>query len=182
MSATGKGGGARSRPSGDPIGRIVAAVCAAVALMGGAVLIFLVGMSVVSIVGRKILAAPVPGDVEILQMGAAMASSAFFAHCHVRGQHVKVDFFTAVLPVRWVHALDAIGSVLVAAVGALVAARTWAGAMSVRDAGETSAILALPVWVTQALMVPGFALLAVAGVYMAAWHIRRMAEGTGASR
>ena len=34
------------------------------------------------------------------------------------------------------------------------------------------AILALPVWLSQALMVPGFALLALAGFYMA-WRFLR---------
>ena len=36
-------------------------------------------MSIVSISGRKLFSAPVPGDVEMLQMCAAFASSSFFA-------------------------------------------------------------------------------------------------------
>ena len=84
-------------------------------------------MSLVSIVGRKLFAAPVPGDVELLQMCAAFASSAFFAYCHLANGDVKVDFFTHNLAPRTVARLDAIGSFLVGAFGALLAWRTAVG-------------------------------------------------------
>jgi hypothetical protein len=44
-------------------------------------------------------------------------------------------------------------------------------------AGETSMILGVPLWIGQSLMVPGFALLALAGGYMAVWHGRQAAGG-----
>jgi hypothetical protein len=80
-------------------------------------------MSIVSISGRKIASAPVPGDVELLQLCAAFASSSFFAWCHLNQGDVKVDFFTEHLAERWVHVLDALGSLLVAA-----SVRCWPGA------------------------------------------------------
>ena len=49
--------------------------------------------------------------------------------------------------------------------------------MTVKEAGETSMILAWPVWIPQALMVPGFALLAVAGIYMFVHQLRMAAKG-----
>jgi len=42
----------------------------------------------------------------------------------------------------------------------------------VRLYGETSTILAWPVWIPQILMVPGFVLLAASGFYMAALSLR----------
>jgi len=48
-----------------------------------------------------------------------------------------------------------------------------------REVGETSAILGWPVWVAQILMVPGFVLLALAGLYMA---MRRLAVALGVMR
>ena len=59
--------------------------------------------------------------------------------------------------------------------GAIIAWRTGAGALSLKEVGETSAILAWPVWVAQALMVPGFIVLAVAGFYMML-HLIRVAR------
>lgn len=140
----------------------------AFAVAGGLVFVALVAMEIVSIVGRKLWAWSVPGDVELLEMCAAFASATFFAYCHLAGGDVKVDFFTHNLPPRVVAALDAFGSFLVAAFGALIAWRTAAGAMSVHESGVTSAILGIPVWIAQGLMVPSFVLLAVAGAYRCA--------------
>jgi TRAP-type C4-dicarboxylate transport system permease small subunit len=152
-----------------PAGRALLALSKYVAMGGGLVFVFLVAMEIVSIVGRKLFSAPVPGDVEILQMCAAFASAAFFAYCHLIGGDVKVDFFTHNIAPHRVALLDAVGSLLVGVFGALIAWRTWAGAMSLKDAGVTSAVLGWPQWVSQALMVPSFMLLALAGLYMA-WH------------
>src|SRR6476620_5167260 len=138
----------------------------------GAVFVALVAMEIVSIVGRKLFAAPVPGDVEILQMCAAFASATFFAYCHLTGGDIKVDFFTHNIRSHRVALLDAIGSLLVGVFGALLAWRTGAGALVLKEVGETSAILGWPVWVAQALMVPGFLLLAIAGFYLAAHRLR----------
>jgi len=162
-------------PGGDgfgPWGRRLLALSRHVAIAGGLVFVGLVVMSIASIVGRKLFAAPVPGDVELLQMCAAFASSAFFAYCHLVRGDVKVDFFTHNLAPRKVAGLDAVGSLLVGLFGSLIAWRTAVGALAVRDVGETSAVLGWPVWVAQALMVPGFVLLAAAGFYMSVQLLR----------
>ncbi|HOM14134.1 MAG TPA: TRAP transporter small permease [Rubrivivax sp.] len=155
-----------------PAGRVLLAVSKTLAVVGGLVFVALVAMSIVSITGRKLFAAPLPGDVEVLQMCAAVASACFFAYCHLANGDVKVDFFTHNLSTAKVAAMDAFGSLLVGLFGALLAWRTAAGAWAVQEAGETSAILGWPVWLAQALMVPGFALLAAAGFYMAGVRLR----------
>jgi TRAP-type C4-dicarboxylate transport system permease small subunit len=154
-------------------GQLLLAACKVAAIAGAAVFTALVVMSIVSITGRKIWSTPVPGDVELLQVCSAFAAASFFAYCHLSRGDVKVDFFTDRLPLRGVHALDAVGSLLVGLFGALIAWRTGAGAAMLANAGETSMILGLPLWWGQALMVPGFALLALAGFYMCVWHVRR---------
>ncbi|MEI8323860.1 MAG: TRAP transporter small permease [Betaproteobacteria bacterium] len=148
-------------------GRALAATAKWFAYGGGLVFVGLVAMSIVSIVGRKLVGIPVPGDVEVLQMLAAVASASFFAQCHLHHGDVKVDFFTAWLSREGRGFLDTVGSSLVGVVGALLAWRTLAGAISLREAGEVSAILGWPVWLAQLSMVPSFALLALAGFYMA---------------
>ena len=157
-----------------PVGRTLLKVAKVFAIAGGLLFVALVIMSVVSIVGRKLFAFVVPGDVEILQMAAAVAASTFFAYCHLMHGDVKVDFFTHNWSPRKVALLDAISSLLMMAFGVLLAWRTGVGALSLREVGETSAILAWPVWVAQALMVPSFVLLSVAGLYNAV-HLLRLA-------
>lgn len=164
-----------------PFGRALLLASKVAACAGALVFTGLVAMSIVSITGRKLYSAPVPGDVELLQVCAAFAASGFFAYCHLNRGDVKVDFFTERLPERIVHALDAAGSLLVGLFGALIAWRTAAGAQMVHDNGETTMILGLPLWVGQALMVPGFVLLALAGLYMCAWHLQRVGRAAPAA-
>lgn len=162
-----------------PGGRALLAACKYVAIAGGLAFVGIVAMSIVSITGRKLFSWPVPGDVEVLQMCAAAASACFFAYCHMVNGDVKVDFFTHNLSPRAVALLDAGGSLLVGLFGTLIAWRSAAGALSVREVGETSAILGVPVWIAQALMVPGFVLLAAAGYYMALHLFRRSVRVKG---
>jgi len=159
-------------PAFGPGGRALLAASKYLAIAGGLVFVALVIMSIVSITGRKVFSWPVPGDVEVLQMCAAFASSCFFAYCHLINGDVKVDFFTHNMARRKVEAMDAFGSLLVGLFGALIAWRTLAGAIGIKDVGETSAILGWPVWIAQGLMVPGFLLLAAAGFYTFMRHLR----------
>lgn len=154
------------------VGRSLRWLCQVFAIAGSLVFLAIVVMSVVSITGRKLFSSPVPGDVEMLQMCAAFASASFFAWCHLSGGDVKVDFFTARFSPRVVHGLDVFGSLLVALFGALIAWRTAAGALMVKEAGEQSMLLDWPLWIPQAAMVPGFVLLACAGAYRAWQHVR----------
>jgi len=167
-------------PGFGPLGYRLLALSRALALLGGLVFVLLVAMSIVSIVGRKLAAAPVPGDVELLQMSAAFACACFFAYCHLISGDVKVDFFTARASARTVHRLDAAGSLLFGLMGAALAWRGSAGMLAVKESGETSVILGWPVWVAQALMIPGFVLMALAGLYMVGAHLRT--PSTGAER
>ncbi|HEX7386220.1 MAG TPA: TRAP transporter small permease [Castellaniella sp.] len=155
-----------------PAGRLLMGVSKFYAAVGGLAFVALVIMSLISIVGRKLFAAPVPGDMEILMMVAATASATFFAYCHLDGGDVKIDFFTAHAGPRVVHGLDALGSLLVGLFGLLVAWRSWVGAMSLMDSGETSTVLGWPVWLAQAGMVPGFVLMGLAGLYMSFLHLQ----------
>jgi TRAP-type C4-dicarboxylate transport system permease small subunit len=163
-------------PPFGPFGRALLFLCKSGAVIGGLVFVALVVMEIVSIVGRKLVAMPVPGDMEVLQMCSAFAASTFFAYCHLNHGDVKVDFFTHNWSPAKVAWLDAMGSLLLALFAALIAWRTAAGAWTLKEAGETSAILDWPLWLTQMSMVPGFVLLAAAGLYMAGAHIRRAVQ------
>lgn len=161
-----------------PGGNFLLALARLMAIVGGFIFLGLVLMSVISIVGRKTVGFVVPGDVEVLQMLAASAAASFFPYCHLIHGDIKVDFFTHNLQQRTLWIIDAGGSLLVGLFGGLVAWRAWAGAMTVREAGETSMILAWPVWIPQAFMVPGFALLGVAGIYMCVHQLRMAARNS----
>ena len=142
------------------------------ALLGAAAALAVALMTVASIAGRALWSTPIPGDVELTQFGIAWALSLSLPWCQLRGANIIVDFFTQHLRERKVRVLDGVGAVLLALMCTLLAWRTSVGALAVREAGETSMILALPMWWAYASLAPGLALAAVVALVQAARHFR----------
>jgi len=137
------------------------------AVLGGAVACAVAAMTVVSIVMRATVSRPVSGDVELTQFGIALAISLCLPWAQLHGANIIVDFFTQALPERATRRLDAMGALLLAAMCALLSWRTSVGALAVREAGETSMILDLPMWWTYASLAPGLALSALVALVQA---------------
>ena len=145
-----------------PLGEKLYELTRIFALIGGLGFIALVVMSLISIVGRKLVSIPV------------------LAYCEMERHHLRVDFFTASVSPKTREMLDAISHLLLAVVAALVAWRTAVSAVSIKEAGETSMILAWPVWMVVAAIVPSCVLLAVAGLYNAITHWQLATAGESA--
>lgn len=137
------------------------------ALTGGGIVLLIIAMSLISLVGRKLFSAPIPGDIEILQMAIAVAVTAFLPLCEMTDNHIRVDLLADFLPARVNRVLLTLGHVLLAAVAALMAWRTGLLVLNSYDYGSTSTMLAVPLWLPQGLMVPSLWLLSVCGLYRA---------------
>lgn len=148
--------------------RLLHHVVMAWGIAGGFVFCAIVLMSIVSIVGRKLFAAPVNGDMELLMMGAAVGSAAFLPLCEMDDHHIKVDALTTWMRPRGRAALDAMAHALLAVVAAVIAWRTTLYAFETRENLEVSALLLIPVWQPVLLLVPSFVLLSLAAVYRTA--------------
>ena len=146
----------------------------AFALLGAAAALVVALMVVASIAGRALWSTPIPGDVELTQFGIAWALSLSLPWCQLRGANIIVDFFTQGLRERSVRLLDGAGAVLLALMCALLAWRTSVGALAVHEAGETSMILALPMWWAYASLAPGLALAALVALVQAGRHFRAL--------
>lgn len=155
------------------MGHALEFLCKAFALAGGALLSALMLMSVASIGGR-VMGNPIQGDFELVQFGCAIAIASFLPWCQLRRGNIIVDFFTVRTSTRTQGTLDAVGALILAGCMALVAWRTGAGALAMKSGGETSMIMGVPLWYAYALMTPGFALTAFAGLYTAwqSWQAR----------
>jgi TRAP-type C4-dicarboxylate transport system permease small subunit len=128
----------------------------------GALVALAIGlMTTLSVLSRAFANTPIPGDIEITQMGIALAISLCLPWCQLRNANIIVDFFTQIISDKSRQWLDGLGCFLLVAMYFLLAWRTGAGAVSVREAGETSMIISLPMWWAYAALAPG---LAVAGV------------------
>jgi TRAP-type C4-dicarboxylate transport system permease small subunit len=152
----------------------------AFALAGAAVAFGVATMVVVSVAGRAAAGAPIPGDVELTQLGIALAISLGLPWCQWRRANIIVDFFTERLGARARQRLDAAGTLLIALMCALLAWRSAAGALAVREAHETSMILALPMWWAYASLAPGLALAALVALWQGhhLWRGREVLPGT----
>jgi len=139
-------------------------VCCGFALTGGGILLLLIAMSLISIIGRKLLAAPIRGDMELVEMGAAIAIATFLPLCELRGLHLKADAFTLWASARLKRGLDLFAHIGLFMVAIILTWRTALQVMSYHQHGDASTLLAVPMWLPLACIVPSLALLALSAL------------------
>jgi hypothetical protein len=161
----------------DPVGRTLEFVARACAIFGGLVLTFAMLATVVSIAGRVLVnvigglpgfgwVGPIPGDYEIVEIGAAVAVAAFLPICQMRGGHVLVDLLFAKSGPAALAAFSILGNLLFAIVGGIIAWRLYLGAMAKFQYQESSMILGLQIgWGYLALAI-FFAIAVLCAVYL----------------
>ncbi len=115
------------------------------AYAGGAVLLAVVLVNVVSVVGG-IFFKPFPGDFELTEVGVAIAAFSFLPYCQLTGANVTADIFTSKAPARIVGLLASLWAVVAALFAALLLWRMYDGLLSQKEYGYTTAILQIPVW------------------------------------
>ncbi len=147
--------------------RVINRVAWLFAMVGGVCASLVALMTVVSVTGRAALSKPIPGDVELTQLGVALCISLCLPWCQVHGANIIVDFFTQKVGPRKQALLDGVGALALAVMSALLSWRTAVGAVSIHEAGETSVILGLPMWWTYAMLAPGLALTCLVALVQA---------------
>lgn len=164
--------GASELLSRRAVGRLLDRVATGFTMLGGLTFCALIAMSIVSIVGRKLFAAPVQGDVELMQMGAAVGAAAFLPLCALYDHNVKVDALTGWMSARSRAVLDAVAHALLTVAACVITWRTALAAAEGYSSGEVSTLLSVPMWLPVALLVPSFALLALCGVHRTVLSVR----------
>ena len=117
-----------------------------------------------------------------MQLGLAVCVATFLPYTQFRNANIIVDFFTTKASESSQRRMDALGAFLYACCTALIAWRVYAGAVMSYENQEASMLMNLPLWIPYALMVPGFILCTLVGLYQAyrCW-IRAGEEAGGAS-
>ncbi len=154
-------------PFPDAIGRMLGRTAFILAIVGVLIISALAVVLCVTIVARKLFGWQVNGDYELVQVSAAVSISMLFPWCHLTGGNVIVDLLTAALPRHVNRALDRAGSFLLAMMALVLAWRTGLLVQQTMAHGTFTPLLAWPVWIPQALMLPGLLLTTVVGVYLA---------------
>lgn len=142
------------------------------AIAGGFVLLALVLVNVASVVGTAFLGMPVPGDIELTEMGVAVAAFAFLPYCQLTGAHVVADIFTARLGARARARLEVLGDVVALVFALVLLWRMSLGMLDQRAYGYTTAILQIPVWWAFVPILVSLALLALAALERLLAHLR----------
>lgn len=160
--------------------RIVLWLSRALALLGGAVLIAITALTVVSITGRSLMPlglAPVPGDFEIVEALTGFAVFAFLPWCQINRGHATVDVFTSFLSANANRWIDVVTELLMTAVMILIAWRLWVGMMDKIRYSEITFILQFPVWWGYAASMAAAAVAVLVSVFVLVLRVREALAG-----
>ncbi|WP_201173379.1 TRAP transporter small permease [Pseudomonas sp. S31] len=131
------------------------------ALCGGTLLVLLTSMSIISIIGRKLFASPIRGDMELVEMGAAVIIASFLPLCELRGNHIKADAFTLAAPPAVQRFLDILAHLLCCVAGGVLTWRTSLQMIDMHSYGDSTTLLSIPMWIPLMFIVPSLALFSI---------------------
>ena len=160
--------------AGRRIGARLEQLARLVAIAGGALLAGVVLMTVISVLGRYLFNAPIPGDYELTELACGIAVFAFFPYCHARNGNIVVEFFTGGLPARHRTALDTLHNVVFTLVVGLITWRLFVGGMHKLEDGETTLFLGIPIHWAYFSALPGAGLLSAVCVLVVCRHVHAL--------
>ena len=134
------------------------------ALLGGIVLFAIVLMTAWSATSGAVFDRPLQGDVELTEMGIAVAVFMFLPYCQLVGANVTADIFTAGAGPRTVALLELVSALIALGFSALLLWRMYLGLLDYRKYVETTTILHVPMWYAYIPILLSLALLALASL------------------
>ena len=158
-----------SSPRRRYLGFVLHKASAGFAVAGGLVLIAMILLVVVSVLGRALLSMPVPGDFEIVGLGAGVAVFLFLPYCYLQRGNVAVDIFVRHMPPALQRFLDALASLVFALAAGLFAWRMLYGLLDTFSYEDISMIVGVPLWWSYPFAVASFGLLAASALYTAVY-------------
>jgi len=167
------------------IGALLGRLSKWLVFVGGLVLCAMAILTVVSVIGRAFTGfglSAVPGDFELVEIGAAVAVFSFLPWCQLNRGHVTVDVFVRALPGAAERWFELIGNIAITVIAFVIVWRLWMGMgerlpwfdQETRDllgfgykpfSVETTFILGMPTWYGYALSMVGAVLFCVVSAY-----------------
>ena len=120
---------------------------------------------------------PITGDFELVEAGMAFAVFAFIPLCQITAGHASVDIFASFLPRAVDRLLRVVIEVVFAIALVVIAVQLFRGMLDKIHNGETSFLLAYPIWWAYALSLFGAVAAAIVGVYMGAVRVYEFMTG-----
>lgn len=153
---------------------IVELIARLLAIGGGAVLLYIIALTCVSIIGRALVPldiglGPIRGIYDLTEIGMAAAIFAFLPWAQFNEAHARVDLFQPVMPKTMDRFLDLLFNVAMLVVAAVGTWRLYLGMQDKLSFGETTLIAQIPVWQGYAASLAG----AVGFIIVAAFCVVR---------
>ena len=149
-------------------GRLLTRVTEWLAVCGGALILVVMVITVISVTGRALLGRPVVGDYEITELACGIAVFLFFPYTQVTHGNIVAEFFTARLSRRNQSRLELIHTAIFAGFAAFLCWRMILGGFDKYHSLATSMLLGLPVWISYAAGVLALGLLTVVCIWIVA--------------
>lgn len=157
------------------LGRIVHALARLSAIAGGAMLLLVAMITVISVVGRALVWAgltSIRGDFELVEAGVGFAVFSFLPWAHLTRGHAVVSVFTDLLGARANAILVAVSDLLMLLAATFLAWRHAAGMLDKMAYGETTLLLRMPLWWAYAIGLPGALIFVIVAFYLLARSLR----------
>ena len=133
------------------------------AILGGFVLFAVVLVNTLS-VALQFFWKPISGDLEITELGVAIAAFTFLPYCQMIGANVTADIFTSKASPVLIALLKLAAALTALAFATLLLWSMYGGMMGRLQYGNTTAILQIPIWWAYVPGVMSWLLLIVASV------------------
>ena len=166
---------ADSSTRSDPIGRVLTRISRIFVIIGGISLTAAGFLTVISVMGRYLFDAPIPGDFELVETACALAVFSFLPYCQLQKGNVLVDFFTYRLSPRKRGLLDSLSALIYTAIAVLLTWRLWVGGLDLLRTNEQTIVLQVPRAYNFIFIMPCMVLLVVVSAYTI-WHHYKSAE------
>ncbi len=129
--------------------RLMARLSLWLALLSGFFLLIAIIITTLSIAGRLAIPlglSPIPGDYEMVEVFVGLAVFGFMPYCQMARGHVGVDLFVMPFGNKAMLITQLLGDVIIAGLTLLLTWRHIDGTIDKYGSGETTFILAFPVW------------------------------------
>lgn len=167
---------------GDPFGRGLYRLCVALAIFGGFLACFMAILVTVSVTGRYLISAPVPGDYDLVGIISGCAVFAFLPYCQLVRGNVVVDFFTTKVPTRGKALLDTMGTLFYLVIAIVFTWRMYFGMLEMRANNEVIAAFNFFRWWTIPLNLICMVVLIVVIFYTLTRDVRDVRTGQQSPR
>ena len=147
--------------------KLVLGIANTLAFCGGAMVLSVVFVNVISIVGRIIFGEPLVGDFELIEIACAVAIFLFLPLCQLKNGNIVVEAFTLRLSNKKKIILDLIGDLIFAIVALFFSVRMVFGLQDMVKNREETMLLEIPVWIPFVPAVFSFLFLSFICFYMA---------------